>query len=154
MIKNANTDLMAGLFGLTITGVFWFSIDPDISHLSIMFPRTMVIIMGIISVALVVKGLIKTKAQHGDMFAEGSNQRWIITGILFFAWVIAVGYIGFWVSSVVGILAIAYYLARAVQPPSLVKFLGWVAIVVVEVTFFYLIFTKLLDVPLPADLLF
>ena len=154
MIKNANTDLIAGLFGMTITAVFWFFIDPDISHLSIMFPKAMVIIMGIISAALVVKGLIKTKAQHGDMFAEGSNQRWIITGILFFVWVIAVAYIGFWVCSVVGISFIVYYLSRAVQRPSLVRVLGWVAIVIGEVTFFYLIFTRLLEVPLPADLLF
>jgi hypothetical protein len=154
MIKNANTDLMAGIFGLIITGVFWFSIDPDISHLSIMFPKAMVIIMGIIAAALVVKGLIKTRAQHSDMFAEGSNQRWIITGILFFVWVVAVAYIGFWVSSVVGISVIVYYLARAVQRPSLVRVLSWVAIIIGEVTFFYLIFTKLLDVPLPADLLF
>jgi hypothetical protein len=154
MIKNANTDLIAGIFGFFITSVFWFSIDPDISHLSIMFPKAMVIIMGIIAAALVVKGLIKTKAQHGDMFTEGSNLRWIITGILFFLWVVAVAYIGFWVSSVVGISVIVYYLSRAVQRPSLVRVLGWVGIIIGEVTFFYLIFTKLLDVPLPADLLF
>jgi hypothetical protein len=154
MIKNANTDLMAGLFGLIITGVFWFSIDPDISHLSIMFPRTMVIIMGIISAALVIKGLIRSKAQYGDMFAEGSNLRWITTGVLFFMWVIAVAYIGFWVSSVVGITVIVCYLSLAVQRPSLLKVLGWVAVVSGEVTFFYLIFTRLLDVPLPADILF
>lgn len=154
MIKNANTDLIAGLFGVVITGVFWFSIDPDISHLSIMFPKTMVIIMGIISAALVVKGLIKTKAQHGDMFSEGNNVRWIITCALFFMWVIAVAYIGFWVSSVVGITVIVSYLSSAVQRPSLLKVLGWVAIVTGEVTFFYLVFTRLLDVPLPADILF
>jgi hypothetical protein len=154
MIKNANTDLIAGLFGLVITGVFWFSIDPDISHLSIMFPKTMVILMGIISAALMIKGFIKTKAQHGDMFVEGSNVRWMITGVLFFMWVIAVAYIGFWVSSVVGITVIVSYLSCAVQRPSLLKVLGWVAIVAGEVTFFYLIFTRLLDVPLPADILF
>jgi len=32
--------------------------------------------------------------------------------------------------------------------------MGWVAVVAVEVTFFYLVFAKLLDVPLPAELLF
>lgn len=154
MIKNANTDLVAGTFGLIITGVFWFSIDPEISHLSIMFPKAMVMIMGIISAALVVKGLIKTKAQYGEIFAEGSNQRWMVTGILFFAWVIAIAYIGFWVSSVVGITVIVCYLACAVQRLSLLRVLGWVAIVIGEVTFFYLVFTRLLEVPLPADLLF
>jgi hypothetical protein len=154
MIKNANTDLIAGIFGLIITGAFWFSIDPDVSHLSIMFPKAMIIIMGIISAALAVKGLIKTRAQYGDMFAEGSNQRWIITGILFFMWVISVAYIGFWVSSVAGISVIVYYLSRASQRPSLLRVLGWVAVVVGEVTFFYLVFTKLLSVPLPAELLF
>jgi hypothetical protein len=49
---------------------------------------------------------------------------------------------------------IVYYLSRASQRPSLLRVLGWVAVVVGEVTFFYLVFTKLLSVPLPAELLF
>lgn len=154
MTKHANTDLYAGIFGLIITAVFWFSIDPEIGRLSRIFPKAMVIIMGIIAAALLVKGLIKSKAQYGDMFAEGSNVRWIVTGIMFFLWIIAVVYIGFWVGSVVGISAIVYYLARATCRPSLPVVLGWVAVVMVEVTFFYLVFSMLLQVPLPAGLLF
>ncbi len=152
MIKNANTDLIAGVIGILITILFWFSIDPDVSDLSIMFPRAMVVILGLLAAALVVKGLVK--AQRADMFADGNNIRWIVISIMFFVWIIAITYIGFWVSTVVGISVIVYYLSLARRKASLPEVMGWVGIVTVEVSLFYLVFTRLLHVPLPTGLLF
>lgn len=152
MIKNANTDLIAGIVGVILTGFFFFSIDPETSHLSIMFPKSLVIILGLVSAGLVVKGVIN--GQRGNMFAEGSNVRWLLTGVLLFLWIIAVIYIGFWVSTVAGIFTIVFYLSRARRRVSPAVALGWLAIVAAEVTFFYLVFTRLLHVPLPTGLLF
>ncbi|MGB5421897.1 MAG: hypothetical protein WBN03_07045 [Desulfobacterales bacterium] len=39
MIRNANTDLLAGIIGLSLSLVFWFSIDREIMRLSNMFPK-------------------------------------------------------------------------------------------------------------------
>ena len=148
MIRNVNTDLIAGALGLILTLGFWFSIDPEIMRLSIMFPKAMIGIMGFFSVALTIRGFTKT-AQRSDIFNVGSNRRAFITALLFFAWGIGINYLGFFTGSVLSILALVMYLALARRSVSLKTFLLWVVIVFGEVTFFYLVFTRLLHVPLP-----
>ena len=151
MIKNANTDLIAGIAGLSVTGVFWFTLDPEMTRLSIMFPRAMIMIMGFISALLVIKGV--WKAERQDLFAEGSNLRVMVTALHFFAWGLAIPFVGFFVSSVVVMSSLIVYLALARRGYSVRIMAGWVLIVVVVVSFFYVIFTQLLHVPLPRGLL-
>ena len=73
----------------------------------------------------------------------------MVTGITLFAWVIAINWVGFYVSSVVSISFLAYYLALARRQVPLRQFAVWVVIIAIEVAIFYLIFTRLLYVPLP-----
>ena len=151
MNKEINTDIASGVIGLTLTAVFFFGLE-DISWLSIMFPETMVYIMAIISGALVVKGFVKPS--RDQIFHVGSNTRWLVTGILFFLWVGLMPVLGFFVSTVVFMTAIVAYLAKSRIRLTLGKFLVWLPVIVAEVTFFYLIFTKILHVPLPEGLFF
>jgi len=151
MIKNANTDLIAGLVGLAITAAFWFSLDPEMTRLSRMFPRAMIKIMGLISVLLVIRSFVNPDRRN--LFAEGSNRRVLVTAGHFFAWGVAIPYAGFFVSSVIVISSLVYYLALANRKVSLKVMSGWVLIVLFEVGFFYLIFTKLLHIPLPGGFL-
>jgi hypothetical protein len=151
MIKNANSDLWAGCIGLALSAAFWFSIDEEITRLSIMFPKAMIGIMALISTLLLFKGLLK--AERMELFNVGSNRRVIITGLLFFAWGIAISYLGFFVSSVLGILAQVCYLASARRRLTLPSVALWLVIAASEVAFFYLIFTRLLQVPLPEGIL-
>jgi hypothetical protein len=150
-MNNANTDLAAGLLGLGLSIAFWLSIDEEIMHLSIMFPKAMIAIMALISVALLVKGFMNADRQA--LFSEGSNRRVLVTALLFFTWGIAIAYIGFFVSSVSVIFLLAAYLALARRRLNPGRLAAWVAIVVCEVAFFYLIFTRLLHVPLPEGVL-
>lgn len=152
MIKNANSDLWAGCIGLALSAVFWFSIDEEITRLSIMFPKAMIGIMALISILLLFKGFLK--AERLDLFNVGNNRRIIITGVLFFAWAIGISYLGFFVSSVLAILAQACYLALARRRLTLSSVALWLVIAACEVSFFYLIFTRLLLVPLPEGILF
>lgn len=147
MIKNANSDLWAGGIGLTLSAGFWFSIDREIMRLSIMFPKAMIGIMALISILLLIKGVMSAERQ--DLFSVGSNRRVVITALLFFLWGIAIHYLGFFVSSVLAILAQAWYLARARRKVGFATLGFWLLIAAGEVTFFYLIFTRLLHVPLP-----
>jgi hypothetical protein len=150
-MRNANTDLAAGMLGLGLSMAFWLSIDQEVMHLSIMFPKAMIAIMALISLALLVKGFVKPERQA--LFEVGSNRRVLVTCLFFFAWGIAIAYVGFFVSSVSAIFSLAAYLAlarRRLNPGRLAK---WVVIVVCEVAFFYLIFTRLLHVPLPEGFL-
>jgi hypothetical protein len=78
----------------------------------------------------------------------------MVTGVLFFAWVLFMPVLGFFVSTVVFMTVIVGYLARARTQVTIGKFMIWMPIVIAEVTFFYLIFTKVLYVPLPKGMFF
>ena len=151
MNREINTDITSGLIGLLLTAVFFFALE-DISWMSIIFPRTVVYIMAIISGILVVKGLVRPSQDR--IFSAGSNTRWMVTGVLFFLWVLLMPVFGFFVSTVVFMTAIVGYLARARMHVTIGKLIVWVPIIIAEVTFFYLIFTKVLYVPLPEGLFF
>ncbi len=153
MTRNVNTDLVAGMLGLFLTFSFWWLLDPELTILSIGFPQAMIAIMALISALLVIKALGKT-ADHDDLFTVGSNRRVIVTGLLFFGWVFAISYLGFFVASVLAISLIALYLALARRRVSVLVFVGWVVIAILEVGFFYLVFTRLLHIPLPEGLFF
>jgi hypothetical protein len=151
MNREVNTESICGVTGLILTAVFFFALE-DISWMSIVFPKTVVYIMGIMSGILVVMAFIKpTRAR---IFSVGSNSRWIITGVLFFLWVIFMPILGFFVSTVVFMTAIVGFLAQARTQVTIGKFMIWTPIVIAEVTFFYLIFTKVLYVPLPEGMFF
>ena len=146
MTKKVNTDLIAGIFGLAVSAFFWLSIE-EISRLSIMFPEAMVVIMGLVSLGLVIKAFVRPDKQ--PIFAEGSNLRVVVVGLLLFLWVIAIPWLGFFVSSVLAMGAVTYFLARARNQVSMGRLAGWLVIISAEIGFFYYIFTRLLHVPLP-----
>lgn len=151
MNREVNTDIVSGIIGLTLTAVFFFSLE-DISWLSIMFPKAIIGLMGIISASLIVKGFITPTRNR--IFNVGSNMRWLITALLFFLWVVLMPVIGFFVSTVFFMTAIVVYLAQSRIKVTKKKILIWLPVIVGEVTFFYLIFTKILHVPLPKGLFF
>jgi hypothetical protein len=151
MNREVNSDMIAGIIGILLTAVFFFALE-DVSWMSIIFPKTIVFLMAIISGLLVVKGFVRPSRRQ--IFNIGSNTRWLLTGTLFFLWVLVMPVLGFFVSTVVFMTAIVGYLARARMPLTIGRFLVWIPIVIAEVTFFYLIFTKVLYVPLPEGMFF
>ena len=151
MHREVNTEIISGAIGLILTTVFFSGLE-DISWMSIIFPKTVVYIMALISGILVIKGFINPT--RAPIFNVGSNTRWITTGVLFFLWVLFMPVLGFFVSTVVFMSIIVGYLARARTQLTIGKFMTWIPIIIVEVTFFYLIFTKVLYVPLPEGMFF
>lgn len=151
MNREVNTELISGIIGLIITSTFFFGLE-DVSWMSIVFPRTVVYILFLISAILVVLGFVKPTRRQ--IFNVGSNARWIVTGILFFGWVLCMPVLGFFVSTVIFMTIIVGYLAQARTTLTVKKFMVWIPIVIAEVTFFYLIFTKVLYVPLPTGMFF
>jgi len=151
MNREINTDITSGVVGLMLTAVFFFNLE-NISWMSIGFPKTVVYIMGLVSGILIVMGLVKPS--RDSIFSVGSNTRWIVTGVLFFLWVLLMPVLGFFVSTAVFMTIIVGYLAGARQQLTIKKFMVWIPIVLAEVTFFYLIFTRVLHVPLPQGIFF
>ncbi len=153
MIRNVNTDLAAGFLGLLLSLTFWWLIDPEITHLSLVFPMAMIVIMAVVSSVLVIKGFSRG-AQRADLFAVGSNRRVAVTGVGFFAWALAIPILGFFVASLAAITLIAWVLARARMQVSITRLAGWILIIAGETAFFYLIFTRLLHIQLPTGWFF
>ena len=151
MNREINTEIASGVIGLILSAVFFFALE-DISWMSILFPETLVYMMAVIAGILVVSGIIKPS--QDQIFHVGSNARWMVTGALFFAWVLFMPILGFFVSTVVFMTIIVGYLARARMEVTIGKFAIWMPIVIAEATFFYLIFTKVLYVPLPEGMFF
>lgn len=151
MNREINTEITSGVIGLMLTAVFFFALE-DVSWMSIIFPKTMVYLMALISGILVVTGFVRPS--RDPIFNFGSNMRWIVTGVLFFLWVILMPVFGFFVTTVFFMTAIVGYLAQARMHVTVSKFIVWLPIVTAEVTFFYLIFTKVLHVQLPGGLFF
>ena len=130
-----------------IAGMFWFNIDVETSSLSIMLPQEMSLIMAPVSVGLAVNSLIRPVREV--IFAVDSNQRWIVTGALFFAWVVVMPYVGFLVSTIAAVSVTVWYLASATMTVGPAKFNKWLPNIGAIVVFFYMIFTLLLHAPLP-----
>lgn len=151
MNREVNTELISGIVGLLLTSVFFFGLE-DVLWMSIVFPKTVVYILFVISAALIVLGFVNPTRSR--IFNVGSNLRWVVTGILFFGWVLCMPVLGFFVSTVLFMTIIVGYLARARTQLTVKKFMVWIPIVVAEVSIFYLIFTRVLYVPLPQGMFF
>lgn len=151
MTRRANTDLLSGILGLAIAGVFWWG-RGDVGRLSIMFPHALLFLLAAFSVALVVKGLVRPERR--SIFVEGDRAKIIGCCAILFSWVIAISYIGFFLSSVAGFWGMTCYLASSRRKVTPLLAAKWLGIVLAEVTFFYLVFVKLLYVPLPPGSFF
>jgi hypothetical protein len=149
--RRANTDLWSGIIGLAIAGVFWWG-RGEVGRLSVMFPNTLLILLAAFSAALVVKGLVRPDRR--SIFSEGDRGKIIGTCAILFVWVVAISYIGFFLSSVAGFWGMACYLASSRRKVTMLLAAKLLCVVLVEVTFFYLIFAKLLYVPLPTGAFF
>ncbi|MDN3519936.1 tripartite tricarboxylate transporter TctB family protein [Halomonas ramblicola] len=150
MILRLNTDIAAGGFGLAFAALLWLP-RGEMGRLSIIFPRAILVLLTVVAVALIVKGLVRP----GDRRIEitGSPRRLLVVAAGFFAWWVAIGQLGFLVSSLVAVFALVWYLARVAGPVSLVRLARWVPIILGLVVAFYLIFTQVLNVRLPTGLL-
>lgn len=150
MRKEVNTDLISGLLGLILTGVFYFSTE-DISFLSIVFPSYLTYILGVISVSLLIKAWMKPAKR--PIFTDGNNVRVIVIGATLLVWWMAIRIIGFFTASVLVMMFIVCYLALVQRRLTAKAVFLWTLIVVGEVSLFYLIFTRVLHVPLPKGFL-
>lgn len=147
--KNVNTDLVGGILGFTVMAMFWGA-KKDVGHLSIMFPNALLILIGIFSTILLLKGFVR--ADRETIFSTGNQWRVFVTALFLLTWVVGIIYAGFLVTSLICFPAMVCYLASARQKISPSKLITWIAISSVEVVIFYFIFSRFLQVPLPTGM--
>lgn len=142
-----NTDALGGLLGLGLTLLFWFG-RGSWSPLSAMFPNTVLVTMGALSIGLLIQSAIRADIRL--VFAEGSRVRIVVTAIALLVWVWSIRHLGFYLAGLVFFTALTVYIASASRRVTPRAVAIWTVIVVVELTVLYLIFTNLLAVRLPA----
>jgi hypothetical protein len=146
-----NTDLAAGLFGLAFVALFW-SGRGQLSMLSAVFPDFVLGLTALLSVILLGKALMRPSVR--DLFEEGDRRRLVVVTILLFAWWWLIGLLGFVVGSVLVFLALVWYLALVEGQVRLPRVAWWLGIIIVEVGFFHLVFSRLLYIRPPRGLFF
>jgi len=146
-----NTDLAAGLFGLLFATVFWWS-GGNLSPLSAVFPEAVLTVLTLVAVALVIKGFMRPEVRV--VYDDGDRVRLLVTTIILFAWWWLIGLLGFIVASLLTFFVLVWYLAVAQRQVGLKQLVFWLAVVVAEVVFFYIVFSRLLYVRPPRGLFF
>jgi hypothetical protein len=157
-MRAANTDIIAGVLGLVVTAIFWQSREPWMP-LSATWPNAILAFMLICSLALVAKGVVRP--ERLPLFQEGDRQRMLVAAAALVAWGLGVRYVGFVVASAVMFTFLWWYISHAVaatdkeaEPPSgVLDYARAMAIILVIIALFYVIFTRYLHVPLPRGLL-
>lgn len=147
-----NSDLVGGGLGLALAIAFWFARETNWSFWSAVFPNVMIVVIAVLSVLLLVKGFVAPTML--PLFADGDRGRMAVTALLLMAWGFAFSWLGALASSAIAFAALTAYLGRqhiAPSPRSLLTLAGAIA---VELMAFYLVFTRVLHVPLPRGLLF
>lgn len=149
MTLRLNTDFAAGLFGLLFAAILWFPRE-SMGRLSIIFPRAILVITVVISLALMVKAFTKPAARQVNI--EGDPRRLVIMIVVLFVWWYAIGLVGFLLATAIVFFGLTWYLARIEGPLPMHRLIQWVPIVAALIGAFYLVFTQVLNVRLPSGI--
>jgi len=133
-MKNANSDLYEGNAGF----------------MSINFPKAIMLMMLVLSLALLIKAFIK--ADRDDLFIDLKLGRILIVTIALFVWVFAMKWLGFVVTTISVFAFLVYYLARTTRKVTFLDMARWMVIIVIEVGALYWVFSRVLYVPLPKGM--
>lgn len=147
MILRLNTDIVAGLVGLVFAAALWLPRE-EMSRLSIMFPRAIVLITVVLGATLIVKGIIKPGKREVEI--EGSVKRLFLTILGLIAWWYAIGELGFLVATSIAFFGFTWFLASVEGRVSVRRLLMWIPIMAGLIAVFYLAFTEVLSVRLPT----
>lgn len=151
MSQKLNTSLIGSLIGLVMAAVFWAD-RGKWTWLSAVFPDFVLIALAALSAVLLLTSLVRPSLER---VFEGQNlARASVTAALILAWVWAIDVIGFVVASFVCMLAMLVYLTRGTGPRGLRRYAYWTFVTAALIGFFYVVFTRVLYVPLPTGLLF
>jgi hypothetical protein len=140
------SDVVAGVILLVVTAVFWLQRDYG-SRTSGTFPDLVLIGLAVLGAAIIVKGV-----RSGDRSRRprATDLRLLAAaGVLVLLWGVLMGLVGFTISGVVAFVAMALLIREGRPTPRGIAIDAAVGVVVVVACF--LIFTKVLQVPLPVS---
>ena len=113
-----------------------------------MFPNTVIVVLGLLSLALLVKSFVRPAVQ--PIFADGNRARMALAAVVLGLWIWSMRWAGFFLSSLVFFAVLTVVIAAASRRVTLRDVGVWVVIVAAEVAVLQFVFANLLAVRLPA----
>lgn len=143
-----NTDIIGGAF-MILSSLFFYSQIGNFTNFGLIFPRAIIVILLILGVGLLIKA--KFNPHYAEIFAMEESSKMLLVAVVGLAWVLLLNRIGFAVTSFFALSLAIFVLEEEKNIKVLIKdfLIGGF-----EVVFFYMIFSRLLLVPLPQGILF
>jgi hypothetical protein len=141
-------DIVCGAILIVIAGAFWVQRDYA-DRISAAFPDLVLIVLAVLGAVIVAKGFLRGDRGPGER--QVNPKMLAIVSVLLAAWAILMGLIGFTISGVLAFLAMALMI-REGRPTRRTIALD-LTVGVVTVVGCFLIFTRVLLVPLPVSTL-
>ncbi|MGD8252551.1 MAG: tripartite tricarboxylate transporter TctB family protein [Desulfobacterales bacterium] len=142
-----NADLIVGCF-TTVLAIVVYAVTRDISPLGIVFVNTVLVIMGVLSAVILVKGFVRP--ERLKFFESAMERNNVVAGVgILLVYLIFLPLVGFLPASYVFYFAFNTYLTddNRFATRNLIQS---AVISVLVVTAFYFIFHHFLEVPLPT----
>ena len=141
-------DIVCGAILIVIAGAFWVQRDYN-DLISGAFPDLVLIVLAVLGLGIIAKGVLRGERGPGER--QVNPRMLVIVSVLLATWAITMGLIGFTISGVLAFVAMAL-LVREGRPTRRTIALDF-AVGVVAVVGCFLIFTRVLLVPLPVSTL-
>ncbi len=150
-----SADRMSALVLLALCGYF-YAATSDFNRLGRLFPRTIVVILGVLSLALLISTFLPRAEKQKDRKAFGPiSTSYAEIGLaagLFTAWAFLLHLVGFAVTSFIFFSVISVIFEKRHKPFT--YYMVKVAAIGLSIAVFYYFFSSLLRVPFPRGLLF
>ncbi|PTX16041.1 Dolichyl-phosphate-mannose-protein mannosyltransferase [Halanaerobium congolense] len=143
-----NTDLIGGAIMVLSAALFYQQIG-NFTTFGLIFPRAIIIILLALGIGLLIKS--KLNPYYAEIFEMEEMSKMLLIAGIGLGWVLLLKPVGFAVTSFFAVSLGIYSLEEERTKKTLLKdfIIGGC-----EVAFFYLIFSRLLLVPLPQGILF
>ena len=143
-----------GLVGLFVFALFWFNRE-DWRPQSAVWPETILWVLLGLSLLLISKCVLRWQVQ--EILGEGSRRRMLIGSGALILWAVGMQTAGFIVTSVVVFPLLSAWLVseeralsnRSLRSVTLRQWVGWLSIILIEISVLYFVFSEILLVPLP-----
>jgi uncharacterized membrane protein len=152
--KKHNTDRITAIFVLIFSAVFMWQLKYVHNPLDVIFPRTILIGMMVLSIILFVKSFVRPDPKCIKDLFDIKNRGKVFTGTLgTLLWLLVIPFIGFAVTSAIALMVLSMVLgAKSDRTPGKVISTMLVTLVIVAVIYYF--FTAFMEVQLPRGIFF
>lgn len=152
-LSNTNVNVISGLVSLILGGLFYIltygfpDIETDILGPGFL-PKLYSILLVIFGLILIINAIVKRKSEINEVKSTNHSFLYGLASMLIvFVYILVLPYIGFYISTILVMLALLYFL-------KVRNYIILFSVSLGTVIFLFTIFEKLLKVPIPSGSLF